>query len=284
MMRERVVETALMAAGVAMMASGIASHARALRANDRAQEPRAVRESRAATPPVFAVVGARIFDGIAVVERATVLVENGVIRAVGPGVAVPDGTAIVDGAGKTLLPGLIDAHTHVVRRRACPGARVRRHHRARHVHRPELRGIDARRTGPRRRQHPCRLLLGRNAGHGTGRPRHRVRRRRSRRSAAPTRRRPSWMRASPKGPTIIKIIYDDGASLGLRVPVARSEDGGRADCRRPPPREDGRRPRGHRAGRARGARRWRRRPGARVRRCTRGRRVRPVWPARGARS
>jgi len=60
----------------------------------------------------FAVVGVRVFDGREVMPEATVVVDNGVIVAVGPDVAPADGRPVVDGRGATLLPGLIDAHTH----------------------------------------------------------------------------------------------------------------------------------------------------------------------------
>lgn len=45
----------------------------------------------------------------------SVLVEGGVIKAVGPAgdLATPAGARVVDGQGRTLLPGLIDAHVHV---------------------------------------------------------------------------------------------------------------------------------------------------------------------------
>jgi imidazolonepropionase-like amidohydrolase len=41
-----------------------------------------------------------------------VAVENGLIKTVGKNVKVADGTKEVDGTGDTLLPGLIDSHTH----------------------------------------------------------------------------------------------------------------------------------------------------------------------------
>ncbi|MGO9469501.1 MAG: amidohydrolase family protein [Isosphaeraceae bacterium] len=53
----------------------------------------------------------RVFDGAAVKPETTVIVRGGVIAAVG-GVDVPAGAIVIDGRGKTLLPGLIDAHTH----------------------------------------------------------------------------------------------------------------------------------------------------------------------------
>ncbi|MFI0216930.1 amidohydrolase family protein [Streptomyces lydicus] len=56
----------------------------------------------------------RIFDGQRVRTDDTVVVEDGHIQAVGRGLAVPAGAEVVEGKGCTLLPGLIDAHTHIV--------------------------------------------------------------------------------------------------------------------------------------------------------------------------
>ncbi|MEA2236838.1 MAG: hypothetical protein QOC81_1562 [Thermoanaerobaculia bacterium] len=60
-----------------------------------------------------AITDVRLFDGIGVVRHATVLIEGTKIVAAGTKVAVPAGATIIDGKGKTLLPGLIDSHTHV---------------------------------------------------------------------------------------------------------------------------------------------------------------------------
>jgi imidazolonepropionase-like amidohydrolase len=54
----------------------------------------------------------RVFDGARVRENAQVLVIDGRIRAIGAKLQAPAGIATVDGRGKTLLPGLIDSHTH----------------------------------------------------------------------------------------------------------------------------------------------------------------------------
>jgi imidazolonepropionase-like amidohydrolase len=54
----------------------------------------------------------RVFDGARALERTNVLVRDGLIAAVGSSVNAPPGAAVVDGAGHTLLPGLIDAHAH----------------------------------------------------------------------------------------------------------------------------------------------------------------------------
>jgi imidazolonepropionase-like amidohydrolase len=62
------------------------------------------------------LTGARLFDGTgaAVREGAAVLVEDGRIAAVGSaGDGVPEGAQVVELAGRTLMPGLIDAHAHV---------------------------------------------------------------------------------------------------------------------------------------------------------------------------
>src|SRR5512140_310010 len=48
-----------------------------------------------------------------VLKGQEILVENGVIKAVGPDLVAPVGARIVDLSAKTVLPGLIDVHTHV---------------------------------------------------------------------------------------------------------------------------------------------------------------------------
>jgi imidazolonepropionase-like amidohydrolase len=64
-----------------------------------------------------AFVGARLIDGTgrAPVESATLVVRDGRVLAVGPSARVkpPAGAETVDLKGKTLLPGLINAHGHV---------------------------------------------------------------------------------------------------------------------------------------------------------------------------
>lgn len=55
----------------------------------------------------------RVFDGARVVASTDVAIDGGTIVAVRPGLVVPPETVIVAGEGRTLLPGLIDAHAHV---------------------------------------------------------------------------------------------------------------------------------------------------------------------------
>ena len=54
----------------------------------------------------------RIFDGTRVLPGNTVIVEESTIAAVGSDLPHPSDALVIDGAGLTLLPGLIDAHTH----------------------------------------------------------------------------------------------------------------------------------------------------------------------------
>jgi imidazolonepropionase-like amidohydrolase len=68
--------------------------------------------ARAADPPTLLFKGARVFDGEKI-QQADVLVEGGLIKQVGPGLSAA-GAQVVQGKGKTLLPGLIDAHTHAL--------------------------------------------------------------------------------------------------------------------------------------------------------------------------
>lgn len=60
----------------------------------------------------FLLRGVRVFDGERFLERQDVLVRDGRIAAVSPKTPVPNGIPEFAAAGHTLLPALIDAHTH----------------------------------------------------------------------------------------------------------------------------------------------------------------------------
>lgn len=67
--------------------------------------------------PTQAFVGATLIDGTGAppVENATILVRGGWIIAVGPSSAIPAprGAEVIDLAGRTIIPGMINAHGHV---------------------------------------------------------------------------------------------------------------------------------------------------------------------------
>jgi len=46
------------------------------------------------------------------IEKGTVLIRNGKIAAVGKDITVPAGAQVIDGTGKYVMPGIIDAHSH----------------------------------------------------------------------------------------------------------------------------------------------------------------------------
>lgn len=70
--------------------------------------------------PAIAITNVRLFDGTDVIESATLVFEEGHITAAGAEVDIPPGATsgatigatIIDAAGQTALPGLIDAHVH----------------------------------------------------------------------------------------------------------------------------------------------------------------------------
>ncbi len=62
-----------------------------------------------------AIVGATLIDGTGAEPLAdvAVLIEGDVVAAIGSPNSIPPGVEIVDGSGRFLLPGMIDAHVHV---------------------------------------------------------------------------------------------------------------------------------------------------------------------------
>src|SRR5947207_8265645 len=64
-----------------------------------------------------AFVGARIFDGTTkpLIENGTIVVQDGKVIAIGPSgkIKAPNGAQTIGVSGKTITPGLINAHGHV---------------------------------------------------------------------------------------------------------------------------------------------------------------------------
>src|SRR5262245_19302962 len=65
----------------------------------------------------IALTGARLIDGTGrpPIDKATIVLKNGRVEAAGAAsaVTVPAGAARIDAAGKTIIPGLINAHGHL---------------------------------------------------------------------------------------------------------------------------------------------------------------------------
>lgn len=86
-----------------------------------------VEPSRSAAPAgdsALAFRDVRVFDGERARTGLDVLVEGDRITGLGPGLDIPPRARVVDGGGHTLLPGLIDAHTHTFARRMLVQAAV----------------------------------------------------------------------------------------------------------------------------------------------------------------
>ena len=66
----------------------------------------------------LAITGARVIsmagENGGIIENATILLEDDVIAAIGPAgsVTIPAGTPTVEASGRTIIPGLVDAHAH----------------------------------------------------------------------------------------------------------------------------------------------------------------------------
>lgn len=66
--------------------------------------------------PAVLFENVRVFDGTsdALSGPTNVLVEGNIIRRIGATVTAVPGATVIDGRGRTLMPGLIDAHTHLM--------------------------------------------------------------------------------------------------------------------------------------------------------------------------
>src|SRR5437764_7214265 len=69
----------------------------------------AAEQPRALKPTVFAVTGAKVVVAPGqVLAKATVVIRDGLIEAVGPDIKPPPDALLIDGTGLTVYPGFID--------------------------------------------------------------------------------------------------------------------------------------------------------------------------------
>ena len=66
--------------------------------------------------PLTLFTNVHVFDGVseARIENASVLIEGNLIRTVSTDPIAVEGATVIDGGGRTLIPGLIDAHWHTM--------------------------------------------------------------------------------------------------------------------------------------------------------------------------
>jgi imidazolonepropionase-like amidohydrolase len=173
-------------------------------------------------PGEFVVRNVRVFDGERVIPRGEVWVSGGTIRAVARDVHAPANVRAIDGEGGTLLPGLIDAHTHAfgdaLRQALVFGCTTELdmftdHSMAAEIKKKQAEGLDADMADLR----SAGTLVTAPHGHGTEYG-----------MSIPTIERPEDAQAfvdarCAEGSDYIKIIYDDGKTYGLEMPTINKE-------------------------------------------------------------
>lgn len=96
--------------------AGLVASVTMIAAAQRATFGNAVRQFIKVDAPVVALTNVRIIDGTGAPARdaQTVIIRDDVIAEMGPAgtVAVPEGATVIDGTGKTVLPGLVMVHEH----------------------------------------------------------------------------------------------------------------------------------------------------------------------------
>src|SRR5262245_15037768 len=80
--------------------------------------PRAMEQANATRPVKLALVGGMLLDGYEAgpIHRAAVLIEGERIVRVGPAaeLTIPSDYTIVDTSGRTMMPGMIELHGHLI--------------------------------------------------------------------------------------------------------------------------------------------------------------------------
>src|SRR5690349_2895785 len=172
----------------------------------------------AQTTDAVLIRNVRVFDGERVVPSTNVLIANGKIAQIGASVAAPTGATVVDGSGKTLLPGLIDSHTHTwgtaLRDAAVLGVTTVLDMFTDAKSAADMRGLDSTAAGRQVADfRSAGVLATAPKGHGTeyGLP-------------IPTLSTPNEAQAFvdariAEGSDYIKIVYDDGHSYGFTIPT-----------------------------------------------------------------
>jgi imidazolonepropionase-like amidohydrolase len=170
----------------------------------------------------FVIRDVRIFDGTRVIASGQVWIQNGKIKAVGADVKAPVSVRTINGAGQTLLPGLIDSHTHAFMsalKEALPFGVTTEldmftdHNYAAQIKQEQSEGKDLDMADLR----SAGTLVTAPKGHGTEYGMN-----------IPTITSPAEAQAFvdariAEGSDYIKIVYDDGKTYGLNIPTISKE-------------------------------------------------------------
>lgn len=77
--------------------------------------PTAFGQNKAKKVTQILITNVRVFDGTnEQLKDGPVLIENNLIKAIGPSARAVDGAIVIDGKGGTVTPGLIDMHQHLM--------------------------------------------------------------------------------------------------------------------------------------------------------------------------
>jgi imidazolonepropionase-like amidohydrolase len=181
-----------------------------------------VGQSSAQNKNEFVIRDVRIFDGTRTIPKGQIWVQNGRIKAVGADVKAPSSVRSINGAGETLLPGLIDSHTHAfgsaLKEALAFGVTTELdmftdHNYAAQIKKEQAEGKDLDLADLR----SAGTLVTAPKGHGTEYG-----------MAIPTISAPGEAQAFvdariAEGSDYIKIIYDDGKTYGLNIPTITKE-------------------------------------------------------------
>jgi len=195
----------IIACGLALVGAGVAG-TRTGRAAPAAAQP---------APREFVIRDVRVFDGERVIPKANVHVRDGAIVSVGG--TAPAGIESIAGEGRTLLPGLIDAHTHAfgdaLERALVFGVTTELDMFTDHRFAATMRAEQQRADGALRRADlfSAGTLVTSPKGHGTEYGMQIP----TLSSAADA---PAFVDARiAEGSDYIKIVYDDGAAYGMQI-------------------------------------------------------------------